>query len=506
MISTVKRIYLSDRLPIYVITVGAFLRIYQYLYCKSLWIDEAALALNIINRPFSGLIEHLDYNQYAPLGFLFVEKAITLVFGNSEYSLRLFPLICGLISLPLFYSLSKKVLKKESVPVALIIFITTWSLLYYSVEAKQYACDVMATMLLYLALLYAEKKEYDLKTSLVLALLGSIMIWFSHPLIFVMAGAGTTLIIFSIWEREWKKLYAVIPILLFWLLSFAADYFSFSTVKNEMDKKWLFGYWSIHFAPFPITSASDLMWYYEHFVSIFKNKLMLGMYPLSGFWIVFFLIGTFSLFHRNKKLILFMIMPFFFTLAASALKLYPFYERLLLFLIPIPILLISEGIVETLKRCAKSRVATAIMALLLVTLLICSFVKKGNYLFIPIQREEIRPVLNYMKAHWEPGDVIYTYHGAIHQFLYYAPRYGFDDEPVYSDSLIRKNPYIYSFELNRIRGEKRVWVIFSHIYREETIEEMKRSYLDRLDKAGRRVDSFNSVASSVFLYDLSADK
>jgi len=72
------------------------------------WVDEASLALNIVNRTFSELTIPLDYNQGAPIGFLFIEKFIILILGNKDYILRLFPIISGMLSVYLIYLIAKK--------------------------------------------------------------------------------------------------------------------------------------------------------------------------------------------------------------------------------------------------------------------------------------------------------------------------------------------------------------------------------------------------------------
>src|SRR5580700_12278379 len=88
--------------------IGATFRLSQYIADRSLWLDEAKLALNIINRSFSGLAQPLDYDQGAPLGFLFVQKLLTVLLGNADYVLRIFPLICGLFSFWAIYALSNE--------------------------------------------------------------------------------------------------------------------------------------------------------------------------------------------------------------------------------------------------------------------------------------------------------------------------------------------------------------------------------------------------------------
>ena len=79
---------------------------WQYVSHASLWIDEAALARNIIDRPVSALFFPLDYAQVAPPGFLLIQKAVVLTIGASEYALRLFPLLCGVAALLVFARLA----------------------------------------------------------------------------------------------------------------------------------------------------------------------------------------------------------------------------------------------------------------------------------------------------------------------------------------------------------------------------------------------------------------
>jgi hypothetical protein len=68
-----------------VLILGLGLRLAQYAG-RSLWLDEALLALNIIHRPIGGLFRVLDYHQGAPLGFLLLEKMATklVVMVNSD--------------------------------------------------------------------------------------------------------------------------------------------------------------------------------------------------------------------------------------------------------------------------------------------------------------------------------------------------------------------------------------------------------------------------------------
>src|SRR5947209_20397995 len=94
-----EALFASPLLPRLILGFGITVRCVQYLANRSLWLDESFLALNIVHRTFLQLLQPLDYEQGAPLAFLMVERAAVQLFGNSEYALRLFPLVSGIVSL-----------------------------------------------------------------------------------------------------------------------------------------------------------------------------------------------------------------------------------------------------------------------------------------------------------------------------------------------------------------------------------------------------------------------
>jgi len=89
------------------IALGAALRVRQYAANRSLWLDEAMLALNFVHRSLPGLLRPLESDQAAPLGFLVVEKLLESI-ANRDYVLRLFPLVAGCVSLYLLYRLARQ--------------------------------------------------------------------------------------------------------------------------------------------------------------------------------------------------------------------------------------------------------------------------------------------------------------------------------------------------------------------------------------------------------------
>ena len=71
-----------------IIAVGAGLRLHLFFANRSLWLDEAMLAINLVRRTPAELLLPLDYAQGAPLGFLYAQKLIIMLAGSSEPSLR----------------------------------------------------------------------------------------------------------------------------------------------------------------------------------------------------------------------------------------------------------------------------------------------------------------------------------------------------------------------------------------------------------------------------------
>src|SRR5262249_20204617 len=156
--------------------IGVVLRLSQYIANRSLWLDEAMLALNIVNRSFVELLQPLDYAQGAPLGFLFLEKALTLLFGNADYVLRFVPLICGLVLIWLIYVLAERILLRAvAVVAAVALSVVSESLIYYASEIKQYSGDALMCLLLILATV--RYLDGNLRHR-VLAPLGAVAIWF----------------------------------------------------------------------------------------------------------------------------------------------------------------------------------------------------------------------------------------------------------------------------------------------------------------------------------------
>src|SRR5260370_9268542 len=73
------------------VVVGGAVRIEQFATRRSLWLDEALVTMNIIQRGFGGLARPLAYSQAAPVGGLWGPRALVAGPGVKQDSPPLIP-------------------------------------------------------------------------------------------------------------------------------------------------------------------------------------------------------------------------------------------------------------------------------------------------------------------------------------------------------------------------------------------------------------------------------
>jgi hypothetical protein len=259
-------ISLETAAAVLVIGFGLLLRLRQVTLNLSLWLDEAMLALNIVNRSFGDLVRPLDYDQGAPLGFLWLIKATETLLGNRELSLRLFPFLMGCLSLVVLWLVARQLTKPVGIIFTLLIFASSRYLVSYGAQVKQYAVDAAVTLLLYLLGLYLLRKTATKKDYLLLALLGSLSIWISHPAVFTLGGLGLTLILTAALEKDWKGVLGYGLASAFWALNFSALYLI--QYRGLAANGYLTGFWAEYFMPLTVSAP---VWALDRLGGLFYN-------------------------------------------------------------------------------------------------------------------------------------------------------------------------------------------------------------------------------------------
>ena len=212
---------------------------------------------------------------------------------------------------------------------------------------------------------------------------------------------------------------------------------------------------------------------------------------------------------------------------ASGFHKYPFGRRLLLFLIPVLLIVIAAGIQSIIN--SKPPYSLAAGSVIAALLLIQPVGGATNNMLHPSARQDIKPIMAYVRDHRQPDDLIYVYHHQRESFLYYAKRYGFNEGDYVlgidarDESKRRADWQAYEKDLDRLRGHSRVWLMFSHIRRIQNIreDEFMLGYLNRIGtKLGEFIpgnepsdsetengdqaeaEDFTPAAASAYLYNL----
>lgn len=540
-------IYLSwGRLSILAaLAIGAGLRVYFYLLNRSLWFDEAMLALNLVARDFAGLLQPLDYTQGAPIGFLLLQKAVISLFGNHDYVLRLFPLFCGLTSLPLFYLVVRQHLiiqagdkenlggRQETTGVrqettggrqattgerqeatsgrqantierqispggqlAIWLFALSPQLIYYSSECKQYAGDVLIAVLLYwLAGDYLNGQNKD-RALLITGLTGALALWFSHPALFVLGGIFLSMGIDCLAKRDWPRLLKLLALGVVAAVSLGLNYLV--SLQQLAANPHLSTYWETAFAPLP--PWEDWGWYTQVWFKILERPLKLPVNTLS---LLVLALGLFTVTLRRWQTGLALAGSVLLTLAASALQKYPFGERMLLFLVPFFLLLLTAGI-DGLRQFVRRWQPWLVWLVFLgpAAYFLLAYVNAGiQDLPSAAKNEHIKPLLVHFQQQARPKDRLYVYYGSRPAFLYYAPQLGIDHENTFIGKSNRSNPEAYLQEIETFATGSRVWVLFTHICSWCQVHE-EMYILDYLDQAGKQKEALTGVNASLYLYDL----
>lgn len=491
----------SRRLWIGVLLLGAGLRLWQYFGNPSLWMDELALTRNVLERPLGLLLgAPLDFAQVAPPGFLLLLKSATWWLGDSEYALRLVPLLGALVSLPVFLRLAKRLPTPSAGLIALFLFAISPPLVRHGAEVKQYSTDVAATIALaLLAVRWLEAPSQ--RRALALGVAAAAGSWFSQTLVFVGAGAFAALGGLALLERRRQAIRMLVPAALVAAVGMAgAVLFARShilpAVQAMMNHDWRGG-----FVPWEPVRA--LEWLGRKLPGPFEVEYRLPA-PAATAYFLLILLGWWFLWRRNRGLSLLVALPVLGPLAAAVTHLYPFDGRLVVFLLPLALLALSMAIdVIRIQAAAWRPVAGAI-----VTGLLLLPAAGAMLAYRPVVRfEDTRPALRHIATERQSDDPVYVYFTGWLAAGYYGPRLGLPAQRVDIGRCHVGNPAGYRSELNVYAGTPRLWLFFTHSMMADRL-----GMLAYLDSVGVRTDSlvirqhpeFREPGASVYRYDLSA--
>src|ERR1051325_5755613 len=113
--------------------------------------------------------------------------------------------------------------------------------IYFAAQIKQYSSDIAITLLILILGFDIETKELTARRAALFATVGALVVWLSHPSVFILAGVGGTLALSALLKKDWARVSKLAVIITVWLMSFAAFYLV--SLKNlggneTLEKSW----------------------------------------------------------------------------------------------------------------------------------------------------------------------------------------------------------------------------------------------------------------------------
>ncbi|GAB5561696.1 MAG: hypothetical protein SynsKO_33430 [Synoicihabitans sp.] len=346
--------------------------------------------------------------------------------------------------------------------------------------------DVATGLLLAIVLIPFIERKLLRREALLIGSLGGIFVWFSYPITFVMAGIGTLVTVRFLLLKDFLSFRNAMIMIGLWLVSFSVNYTIF--LKDIPEISAIENYWSDddYYMPFFPTTYSELIWYKNNAVSYFEQ--IAGVRKMGVFLLGLFCLGGISLcFAKKYYLLFYLTLPIAVVLLVSALKLYPFTGRLVLFTVPFAFIVVGAGF-DWLQRILRPRAYYSVVLLMVISLVPAGFTAAREGIQ-GSKVSEVRDVLVRASPHMKPADAFICF-PHFEPFHYYADKFGIDIRaPRNLD--IDDLPGTMA-ELESADHVSSIWIGFTFIHegtREEILEEFRKHF--------REVNYFEDVRASL---------
>jgi hypothetical protein len=536
----IKKNSLIDGAPALVCWAAVAVSLVHYLRNPSFWMDEGYLASDLLIISFGDVFKlHTIFPQQprTPIFFQLIVKFFGAVFGPSEMSYRLWPLLAGLLSLGAFSALLKRTEGPVVRFVCLALFAFNPAFFYYSVELKPYASDALTVLLIYLIFEHARSKQFALATVRVFAAAAGLALFFSYPSVFVSLGIIVAMLAMALWRRERSALDTWCKAALIYAFIFVLFYGS--VLRQMVDNDYLIGTWAGSFLPYQDGLWASLCWLARSLLKVFDWPLPMT-WPFLG--LALFLYGAQDLLAKRPQWAMALLAPLGACLAAACLQMYPFNGRMLFFLLPNICLIVSVGFIALAQKFKAREIVVVACLFFVIFLRPVDLITDDLIRGIP--KAENRKIYEIFHREFAPGDAIYYNNSAQYTFVFYVGRKNFlgpgewvdvvtSDDPQELKLVVGKmDDFVNVYEGDRFVGleeeghiiksgranglvertqrgyidrywhpsplsRKRVWLIFSHFY-----PSTRDFILGHFDRFGTQRSQFRAYDAELYLYEM----
>ncbi len=394
------------------LAVGVGLRLFHYLRNPSLWHDEAAVVVNVLQKGYADFFGPLLYSEAAPPLFLCVEKAVVTVFGDSLYSFRLFPFLASCGALLVVVACARRIMAERAVSWVAAIAACSDTILWHSCEAKPYAVDLLLSAGLMSLVVFG--REWPIQRVLtILCLVSPAMVFLSFPTCFLLGGAAVCLLPVAV-RRQCATVWFLYG--LFVTVLCGSFLFLLAGPIHAQRDEHMLGCW-VHTFPDWRRYWTVPGWMIQRTTEVARYAIQ----PTGNALIVVLVAGVAVLWREGqRRLAVFLVAPVLLACVAGLARQYPYGPyRVMSFAAPACWILVGVGVLPTLHALRRLTPVAPLALLLLVAIPIA---QAGYRVAVPWRRADTASAFAYVRAGWEPGEIVignawediyYTRHGDL---------------------------------------------------------------------------------------------
>ena len=479
------------RISAYAISI--ILILFVFISNRPLFLDSLNLALNVVEGTFSDLSKPLKYQQSAPILFLYITKFFTLIFGSSEYTFRLLPLISGLACLGFFGSILNRFVQSKYAIIGIFWLGTHSIFIRYSTEFKQYITDAfVCAFLIWMAL---RIKTLNKRNVLFIGLVGAVSIWMSMPSIFVLLGL---LFYYSLLQlKSQNSQYPILLLATWFLINFILEYYLILSPAIESDH--MQNFHSNYFLQGKIWNLESI----QHDFGLIEStlRIVVGKSTIAiTTAMILIILSTYEFIKTKNSFGLLLVVPILAVFGASALGKYSLIERLMIFTVPLIMILILRGIqyVAFLLKTKSKWLKYMVFSIILLAFTVGIVQTQGlKYFITPLEIEDNKSALIHIAQHKENTKTIVCSQFAYPAYSYYKS-YDINYTKLKLGNAIaaKHDESLVQLAYNQCYINKDdIWILMGHM-----IEEEITNLILELEKVGTIKNSYRTKCSAAILF------
>jgi hypothetical protein len=387
----------------------------------------------VITHPFLALAQKLDFQQVAPLGFIWMQRLIVDLAGVSERTLRLFPLIVGCLSVVAVWDMSRRFLDRYGALMAAALIGFAPFAVRFSNEAKQYGVELFVTAMLLWFRSYSGDMPRKPTIQAGVIATGVVACLLSIPAVFVVAGLWASYAAVALRAENRRRDLIFVGLAGFiWSAAFGVIYITLLAPNAD---PFLFEWWrpsglSLHLRDVklgsliahgfldPCLSVNSNVYAPEIPRKVFAAGcvcLILGGYATAKL--------------RGSQVALLFVTPLALCLAAALAGKWYLSPRLMLWTAPLCAVLIAATICWTATLVGRfSSLARLIAAEAIIAFSLIGAAYSVRHPGV----DDLRGAVEFSQRAMQPGDVVYVFAGAMPGWMFYSMNWAKPDRARYN--------------------------------------------------------------------------